>query len=210
MLDIIQGEQQPYTIDVTSKKTGGPFDFTGNVEVEVCFKAGSTIIVHKKTLGQVSVDSPEILGKLSGDLQVNETKPLTPLQDGSIEISTTFAFGVAQIDNIDVTGTTDGVYTISINGTEFSFTASSNSAAEIRDGLVTAINAGTEPVTAAPGGGDDLTITADEAGAFFTTVLVDNPGTNMVLTTPTPNVPADIKKAQILNGFKVTASICPS
>jgi len=208
MLDIIQGEQQPYKINLTSKKTGLPFNFTGNVEVEVCFKADSTIIVHKKTLGQVVVDS-EILGQLSGDLQVFETDPLTPLLDGSIEIKTIFAFAVAQIDNIDVTGTTDGTYTVKINDTEFSFVASGNSAAEIRDGLVTAINAGSEPVTAAPGGGDDLDLTADTPGQPFVTTLISNPGTSMVKTTPTPNVFESVKKAQILNGFKVTAKICP-
>jgi len=208
MLDIIQGEQQPYKIDLTSKKTGLPFDLTGNVEIEVCFKAGSTIIVKKKTLSEVIVDS-EILGQISGNLEVFDTNPLTPLTDGSIEVSTIFTFAVAQVDNIDVTGTTDGTYTVSINGVEVSFVASSNSAAEIRDGLVSAINGSGEPVTATPGGGDDLDITADVAGVSFTTVLVSNPGTSMTLTTPTPNVIANIKKAQILNAFKVTAKICP-
>lgn len=208
MLDIIQGEQQPYKIDLTSKKTGLPFDLTGNVEIEVCFKAGSTIIIKKKTLGEVIVDSL-ILGQISGNLEVSDTNSMTPLTDGAIEVSTIFALSVAQISNIDVTGATDGTYTISINGVEFSFVASSNSAAEIRDGLVLAINAGNEPVTAAPGAGDSLDLTADVAGVPFVVVLVDNPNTNMILSELTANVFANIKKAQILNAFKVTEKICP-
>ncbi len=208
MLDIIQGEQQPYKIDLTSTKTGLPFDLTGNVDIEVCFKANSTIIIKKKSLGQVTVDSA-ILGQISGNLEVNDTDSLTPLTDGSLEVSTIFVEAVAQVDNIDVTGTTDGTYTIAINGVDFSFVASSNSAAEIRDGLVTVLNANQAIVVAAPGVGDSLDLTASEAGVPFITTFTSNPGTNMVLSSTTANVFADIKKVQIINAFKVDPKICP-
>lgn len=49
---------------------------------------------------------------------------------------------------VKVNGTTDGTYTITINGEDHSYVASGATANNIRDGLVTAINAGGQPVTA--------------------------------------------------------------
>lgn len=57
-------------------------------------------------------------------------------------------------------------YTVEINGTEFSFTSDSGAAdTEIVAGLIAAINAGSEPVTAS--GTTTLTLTADVAGTVF-------------------------------------------
>lgn len=75
----------------------------------------------------------------------------------------------AQVNTYTVTGNTDGDYTITINGVDYTFSASSNTVEEIRDALVSAINGGSEPVTAAAGvPTDELTVTADEAGTAFT------------------------------------------
>ncbi len=209
MLEIIQGEQQPYKIDLTSKKTGKPFDLTGNVEIDVCFKAGSTVIVKKKTLSQVVVDSA-LLGQISGNLEVGDTESMSPLTDGQIEVLVNFTgLAVAQISNIAIGGTTDGTYEIVINGVTFSFIAAANTAVEIRDGLIAAIGGGSQPVTPAIGGGTSLDVTANNAGQAFLIALGANPGANMVLTTPTPNVSPNVKKAQFLNAFSVIAKICP-
>lgn len=106
---------------------------------------------------------------------------------------------VAQVSNIDVTGANDGTYTVTINGTPFSFVASGNTAAQIRTGLVAAINAGSEPVTAAPGAGDDLDLTADVAGDGFSVVLTSNPNSNMVLTETTANVGAASELLRVID-----------
>lgn len=59
------------------------------------------------------------------------------------------------------------VYTVTINGTAFSFTSDATAtAAEISLGLTTAINLGSEPVTAVDGVGF-LTLTEDVAGVLF-------------------------------------------
>ena len=94
---------------------------------------------------------------------------------------------VAQVDTILIGGADDGTYTITINGVDFSFAASGSTETLIRDALITAINGGGEPVTAAPVSSDTLTITADVAGVGFSNVLSSNPNTNMVLTNTTLN-----------------------
>lgn len=63
-------------------------------------------------------------------------------------------------------------YTCRINGVTYSFTSDSNATnIEIAAGLVAAINAGSEPVTAAAVGDGTYTLTADVAGAAFSLKL---------------------------------------
>lgn len=79
---------------------------------------------------------------------------------------------VAQVETVTVVSTADGSKTVTINGVEYEFVANANTATQIRAGLVAAINAGTEPVTAANHADvDKLTLTADVAGNSFTSVL---------------------------------------
>lgn len=87
---------------------------------------------------------------------------------------------VAQVYTVRVTAADDGTYTVTINGTDFDFAASSNTATEIRDGLVTAINGGAEPVTAAPVGTDELSLTADVSGDAFTATVAAPVSGNLV------------------------------
>ena len=81
---------------------------------------------------------------------------------------------VAQVDTLVVTAAADGVYTVTINGVDYSFTASSSTVTLIRDGLISAINGGTEPVTAAAVSTDTLTLTADVAGTPFFAAVVNS------------------------------------
>lgn len=94
---------------------------------------------------------------------------------------------VAQVNTYLVTGASDGTYTITINGVDFSFVASSSTVTAIRDALVSAINGGTEPVTAAPVSTDSLTVTADVAGVPFTSITASS-GDAITDTPTTPNV----------------------
>lgn len=94
---------------------------------------------------------------------------------------------VAQIVNVDVVDTTDGTYSIVINGTSFDFLASSSTAADIVAGLNIAINGGTEPVTGSAGAPDSVDLTADEDGVPFTVSTV-SPASGLTTTTPTPNI----------------------
>lgn len=75
---------------------------------------------------------------------------------------------VAQVIQFDVDAADDGDYTVTINGVAYTFNASSSTATAIKDGLISAINGGSEPVTAATVDTDSLSLTADVAGVPFT------------------------------------------
>lgn len=95
MLEIIQGEQQPYSITINKKKDGkitGPLDLTGNVEIKVLFKIGATIITKLKTTSQVTVVSA-ILGQISGNLLIADTDLMTAGTDGVVEIHVDYGSG---------------------------------------------------------------------------------------------------------------------
>lgn len=96
---------------------------------------------------------------------------------------------VAQVATIVVDTATTGTYTVVINGVSYTYSATvpSDSAGDIRDALVTAINAGTEPVTAAPVTGVTLTLTADNAGEPFVASLSGTRAADMTLTATTAN-----------------------
>jgi hypothetical protein len=79
---------------------------------------------------------------------------------------------VAQVDTLVVTAAADGVYTVTINGIDFAFTATSSTVTAIRDALLAAINLGSEPVTAASVSTNTLTLTADVAGVPFLVSIV--------------------------------------
>jgi len=93
----------------------------------------------------------------------------------------------AQVNTYLVTGATDGTYTVTIGGVDFSFVAVGSTADLIRDGLVAAINGGAEPVTAAPGGAGTLTVTADQAGIPFTSAT-SSTGDPITDTPTTPSI----------------------
>jgi hypothetical protein len=97
---------------------------------------------------------------------------------------------VAQVDNVNVDGAGDGTYTVTINGVDFDFVASSNTATQIKDGLIAAINGGSEPVTAATVDSDTLSLTADVAGVPFT-LSVTAPSDDLSITAGTANVGID-------------------
>lgn len=97
---------------------------------------------------------------------------------------------VAQVSNVNVDGSGDGTYTVTINGVDFDFVATSNTATQIRDGLIAAINGGSEPVTAAIVDADTLSLTADVAGVPFI-VAVTAPSDDLSITAVTANTGID-------------------
>lgn len=107
---------------------------------------------------------------------------------------------VALVVTLTVGGTADGTYTVTLNDNdigdpqEFSFAAVGQTATQIRDALVAAINGGTAKVTAAPDAADTLTLTADTAGIPFVASL-ESPGSDLTQAVTTPNVgiPEDLQ-----------------
>lgn len=95
---------------------------------------------------------------------------------------------VAQVNTIALTGTSDGPWTIPINGVDFTFTASSSTNDQIRDGLIAAINGGSEPVIAGNSASGSFTLTANSAGQpFVVGELVSPATTTLTSTATTPN-----------------------
>jgi hypothetical protein len=89
------------------------------------------------------------------------------------------ATAVAQVNDVEIITLEDANYTITINGTDFTYTPGAvppNSSA-VATALVSAINAGSEPVTATLSGvnpDEDVMITADSAGESFTIAVTAN------------------------------------
>ena len=95
---------------------------------------------------------------------------------------------VAQVWTFDVGGNTDGPYKLFSDGVEVAaFTANGNTAAEIRNGLVTAWNTTNPPQTAANAADPTGTLTADEAGVSFL-VTAESPVDVLTVEVTTPNV----------------------
>jgi hypothetical protein len=82
------------------------------------------------------------------------------------------AVGRRQVDAADVTVSTVAnltLYSVTINGVNFPFTSdASATATEIRDGLIAAVNGGSEPVTAAAVDANTFSLTQDVPGDAWT------------------------------------------
>lgn len=105
---------------------------------------------------------------------------------------------VAQVVTVTPTVVNSFSYTITINGVTYTYVSDGTATgAEIQAGLVAAVNAGSEPVTASAGGGDTVVLTADVAGTAFTYAV----GTNLVavLTTANNGVIEDIAAVRAEN-----------
>ena len=105
---------------------------------------------------------------------------------------------VAQVVTATPTVVNSVLYTLTINGVAHSYTSDGSATGpEIQAGLVAAVNAGSEPVTASPGGGDTIVLTADVAGTSF--VYASTSNLALVLTTPNNGVIEDLTAVRALN-----------
>lgn len=123
-----------------------------------------------------TTSSPEYL---AAQVAFSQRSPRPPSQIAIGRLSTL----VARVRQINITGSSDGVYSATLNqrGVEkvATFTAAGNTPVEIRDGLQASIDAlqidDADFVTATAAGVSDISIAADVAGADFT-LSVDGPG----------------------------------
>lgn len=87
------------------------------------------------------------------------------------------AIGRREADSIEITVTSEDnfTYEVNINGTNFSYTSGTGeTATAIAGSLVTAINGGSEPVTATDNNDGTFDISADVSGTAYTVGLSDN------------------------------------
>lgn len=83
-----------------------------------------------------------------------------------------------QLEEIEITGTTDGAYSVTIDGdTEADYTASGNTEEEIRDALLADLQASSKKISAEASGTDKILVEStdpDDADGF--TIAVAGPG----------------------------------
>ena len=120
------------------------------------------------------------LSKISGPV---------PLEDLTVTITRR-----ADGHYVNVIDNDDGTYTVTINGEDHTFAASGDTNEDIRDGLIIAINAGSQPVTATNGsqqvGPFTLLVLADVIDELMV-ISIDSPSADMLLD----NAPAGGTKA---------------
>ena len=106
------------------------------------------------------------------------------------------AVNVVQVDTNKIDNVVnDNTYTTTINGIPFTFLSDADATdTEIQAGLVASINAGDEPVTAAPVSTDQYSLTADNAGEGFSNAV--DADQSIVLTTPNTGPVSELIKAQ--------------
>lgn len=101
-----------------------------------------------------------------------------------------------QAHTLTVTAAKEIDYTVTINGTAFTYTGQPADAVEdIGAGLVAAINGGSEPVTAADNLDGTFDLTADVAGALYTLAVSDEAKEGLLEvqnTTTDPGLAADL------------------
>ena len=113
---------------------------------------------------------------------------------------------IAQVWTVSVPSVpADGVYAIVVNGTPYSFTASSSTQAAVRTGLITACSPGAAVFTAAAGiAAGAITLTAVTPGVALT-VLVTSPASSMTAAVTTGTKIAAV--AQVWTMTIVTATL---
>lgn len=122
-------------------------------------------------------------GFLTSDVAYKQAKMCFAQDDAPDQIKIGRATAaVAQVNTITPTAVNSFLYEVTINSVVFSFTSDgSATVSEIVAGLIAAINAGSEPVTAS--GTTTLILTADVAGVPFTVAI----GSNLANAATTPN-----------------------
>jgi len=91
LIEVIQGEEQLFNIDLTSQKTQRPFDLTGNTEIKVCFDSEGTVVQKTKTATEVTVVGSPLLGQISVTLLAADTTTLPFTKNGLIIVTVLFA-----------------------------------------------------------------------------------------------------------------------
>lgn len=142
-----------------------------------------------------TLDEMEADGWDTGDVAYNAMVQLLGQDPTSAPVSQVVVIkretAVANVWTIDIVSTSDGNHTISIDGTlAATFAASGSTATQIKDGLVSAFNAGAfgSTITAASVDTDTLSLTADVAGIPFTPTTAVPGGTNHTVTQTVANV----------------------
>lgn len=104
---------------------------------------------------------------------------------------------VAQVNTIKILNNTNGTFTVTIDGVDYSFVAAGSTIAQIRTGLIAAINAATavHDIVAANGlAADEFTLTAQTAGVGHSVTVTAN--LLNTLTTANNGVQEDIIAAE--------------
>ena len=132
-----------------------------------------------------------------GDSQLGDTTVLGPSEQ-ELLYSFQMISAELQITDVTVNGSDDGDYTIKINSTDVTFTASSNTIQQIRDNLISAILSKPElPVTPTSVSTDGIRLTGDRGTAFTVAVTAPMAGNLTFTDVDTPTAFTDEQVARI-------------
>lgn len=177
--------------------TDGDFDVTINGQTATFTAASSTATAIRDGLVtainalSVLLGESDVVAAPVGTIDLSLTASTAGIQF-SASLLAPVTGELVFLQNVDASGAgADGNYTVQIGVVPFTFAAVGNTATEIRDGLITLINAatGTTGVTAAPTGTDiDLTSTAQ----FVLTLASPGSVMSSALRTLNGGIPEDL------------------
>jgi len=97
MLEIIQGEDQDFSIFLRNKSNGQPVDLTAMTEIEVCFKVQDVVVSKTLTAVEITIVGSPLLGNISGSLSTTDTDSLSPTKSEEIQVNLTDPDGKSSI-----------------------------------------------------------------------------------------------------------------
>ena len=98
MIEIIQGEQQFYSIDLVVQSTKRPVDLTGTTEISVCFNTKDVVTTHTLGASEIEIVGSPVLGQIQSTpgLTVARTEAMLVSDDGIVEVVLDYGSGDIQ------------------------------------------------------------------------------------------------------------------
>ncbi len=199
-------------IEVSFETSANADDFGSRIGVRHGVQS-STISLESKIPTPVVLTSDSTgditrAGLISGNFTRNQAVTNTSVRD-------IVSPAIAQVDSVVIAGTVavGDTFSTVINGTSFTYTATSTAPQDARDGLVSLINANTDLAVTAKAGRTtgEILLTADKPGTSYT-LTISKSSTDGTLTTSTEveSAKADFKPLGMddlmINGVKIRPS----
>ncbi len=98
MIEVIQGEQQFYSIDLVKSSNKRPVDLTGISEISVCFNTKDTVTTHTLGAAEIEIVGSPLLGQIQATpgLLIAETTAMIESDDGIVEVVLDYGGGNVQ------------------------------------------------------------------------------------------------------------------
>lgn len=173
------------TIDVQVRTDATPVGRAGFGTAIIIDNAGMTervLFFSSPAEAQTAFDASDITAAQLAAIQTGFAQNIRPSKIGAGRADLS---AQAQVATITINSTEDGNHTATINGTTYTFAASSNTADQIATGLAAAVDA--DPGVGATAATNVITVTATVPGTPFTIAAAAPAGTAPAVAETTPN-----------------------